>query len=277
MPLDLRTALNAISDVTENRPLPLREFDQIYMKAGDMVVHTEFVARQFHDRDVVFVGDGDAIGLSIAHFMGQGLLDRGPRHITVVDFDERMVASIQRFADDFECGDRISAELYNVIDAVPDHLVGRFGAFHINPPWGQHNEGESVAVFLERGIQMLGDDGVGIVVIADDPKLHWTNTVLARTQATALAHGMIVAEMLPALHFYHLEDAPDLQSCAIIFRKTGDHGLVNARLPPDRLENFYGRTGALRVQYVRQLPDVWRRQADDRTYRVDPITEQEAG
>ena len=29
MALDLRRALNAISDVIENRPLPLREFDQI--------------------------------------------------------------------------------------------------------------------------------------------------------------------------------------------------------------------------------------------------------
>ena len=39
MALDLRAALNAVSDVVQNRPPPLREFDQIYMKVGDVVVH----------------------------------------------------------------------------------------------------------------------------------------------------------------------------------------------------------------------------------------------
>lgn len=273
MAFDLRRALNAISDVTENRPLPLREFDQIYMKAGDMVIHTEFVARRFADRDVVFVGDGDAIGLAVVHLMNEGILEKGPRHITVLDFDERMVNSIRRFAADYECEDRITAELYNVIDAVPDELVGRFDAFHINPPWGQHNDGESVAVFLERGIQMLRAGGMGIVVIADDAELPWTNQVLGRAQSTALANGLIVDEMLPALHSYHLDDAPDLRSCTLIFRKIAEDHIVNGRLPDDRLENFYGRARALRIHYVRELPNVWRRQADDRTYKFEPLAE----
>ena len=40
-PIDLREAVNAISDVVQNRPRPLREFDQIYMKTGDMVLQGE--------------------------------------------------------------------------------------------------------------------------------------------------------------------------------------------------------------------------------------------
>ena len=43
--IDLRAAINAISDVIENRPRSLRNFDQIYMKAGDMVLQSELVAR----------------------------------------------------------------------------------------------------------------------------------------------------------------------------------------------------------------------------------------
>jgi len=31
--IDLRAALNAVSDVVQNRPRPLRVFDQIYMKS----------------------------------------------------------------------------------------------------------------------------------------------------------------------------------------------------------------------------------------------------
>ena len=43
--IDLKRALNAVSDVIRNRPRPIRQFDQIYMKAGDMVMQSEFVAR----------------------------------------------------------------------------------------------------------------------------------------------------------------------------------------------------------------------------------------
>src|SRR5260370_28568103 len=42
--IDLRAAINAISDVVQNRPRPLRELDQIYMKTGDMVLQSELVA-----------------------------------------------------------------------------------------------------------------------------------------------------------------------------------------------------------------------------------------
>jgi hypothetical protein len=43
--IDLPEAINAISDVSQNRPRPFREHDQIYMKAGDMVMQSEVVAR----------------------------------------------------------------------------------------------------------------------------------------------------------------------------------------------------------------------------------------
>ncbi|WP_439878061.1 hypothetical protein [Pseudomonas prosekii] len=67
MKFDLRLAINSISDVVMNRPAPLREFDQIYMKVADMVVQAEYVARVFDGKKVIFVGDGDGIALSAAH------------------------------------------------------------------------------------------------------------------------------------------------------------------------------------------------------------------
>jgi len=45
--IDLRAAINAVSDVVQNRPRPLREMDQIYMKTGDMVMQSELVARTY--------------------------------------------------------------------------------------------------------------------------------------------------------------------------------------------------------------------------------------
>src|SRR5207247_4049151 len=97
--VDLRAAINAISDVIQNRPRPLRNFDQIYMKAGDMVLQSELVARWADGKRLAFIGDGDAIGVCVAYLHRRGIIDYGPSAITVFDFDERICSAVERFAD----------------------------------------------------------------------------------------------------------------------------------------------------------------------------------
>lgn len=89
--------MNAISDVIQNRPRPLRNFDQIYMKAGDMVMQTEFVASWAKDKRLAFIGDGDAISVATAYLLRREIIDYGPSQITVFDFDERIVQAVKRF------------------------------------------------------------------------------------------------------------------------------------------------------------------------------------
>jgi N4-bis(aminopropyl)spermidine synthase len=210
--LDLRRAINAVSDVIQNRPLPLREFDQIYMKAGDMVLQTSLIAQRFAGRRLMFMGDGDSICLCLAYLMHREVLDSGPSEILLLDFDERIVKAVERFADREQIGHLIQARLYNAIDALPEDLIAKYNAFYTNPPWGASNSGESVKVFAERAMEACGDDSVGVVVIADDPKIAWSRRVLAETQGFALSKGWYVQEMQTNLHEYHLDDAPDLSS-----------------------------------------------------------------
>src|ERR1700729_2020531 len=96
---DLRAAFNAISDVIQNRPRPLREFDQIYMKAGDMVMQSEFIARWADGKRLAFIGDGDAISVCLMYLKQRGILSYGPASVTVFDFDERICNAVKRFAD----------------------------------------------------------------------------------------------------------------------------------------------------------------------------------
>ena len=90
--IDLRPAINAISDVVQNRPSPLREFDQIYMKAGDMVMQSEFVAHWADGKRLGFIGDGDAISVCSMYLKQREILDYGPAQVTVFDFDEHLIA-----------------------------------------------------------------------------------------------------------------------------------------------------------------------------------------
>lgn len=62
--------------------------------------------------------------------------------------------------------------------------------------------------------------------------------------------------MMPQVHSYHLDDAPDLRSCNVLVRSVGEPaGPPAASEPitdPDRLEHFYGRGAAPTVRYVRE-------------------------
>ena len=270
---DLRAAINAVSDVVANRPPPIREFDQIYMKVADMVIQAHFVAERYADLDVVFVGDGDAIGLAVMHLASSGIFKSGPNRILVLDFDERIVESVNRFAEHYDFSDRIQGRLYNVCDALPNDVFAQFDAFYTNPPWGASNDGESVFVFLERGIEALRAGSQGMIVIADDEELEWTKRVLLYSQKRAASLGFMVAEMLPKMHSYHLDDAPDLQSCVCLFRGV-DPGLApvtSQALDVTRRHNFYGRNSPLKVRYVRSRVGLNYGKAQDQSYTLEAL------
>ena len=270
---DLRVAINAVSDVIQNRPLPLREFDQIYMKAGDMVLQTSLIAQRFAGRKLVFMGDGDSISLCLAYLMKRGVLDDGPETILLLDFDERIVKAVERFADRERIEDKIQARLYNCIDGLPSDVIGKHNAFYTNPPWGASNSGESVKVFAERGMEACGADAVGVVVIADDPNVEWSRRVLSETQQHALDQHFYVQEMQTHMHEYHLDDAPDLRSCNLFFRAHPDRPVPTKSytLHDSRLEDFYGRSQNLRVRYVREKSRVDYGKAPEGTYEIEPL------
>jgi N4-bis(aminopropyl)spermidine synthase len=251
--IDLRAALNAVSDVVQNRPRPLREFDQIYMKVGDMVMQSEFVARWADGKRLAFIGDGDAISVCTAYLHHRGILDYGPSKVVVYDFDERICQAVERFADS-ERLENLEAVLYNCLDAFPD--TTKFDYFYTNPPWGASNGGESVNVFIQRGMEAVGYAGEGMVVVADDPELVWPKRVLANLQSFSLEHGFFVQRMMPQVHSYHLDDAPDLRSCNVLLKSVpGNEHRAGESLAvgdPSRLKNFYGRDNPPRVRYVRE-------------------------
>jgi predicted methyltransferase len=249
--VDLRKAINAVSDVVQNRPRPLRVFDQIHMKTGDMVLQSEMIADWADGKRLAFIGDGDAISVCVAYLRARDVLNFGPSHITVFDFDERTVEAVMNFADR-ERISNLDARLYNVLDTMePGEL---FDCFYTNPPWGASNNGESVNVFVERGMEATGHAGEGVVVIADDDDLDWPKQVLASVQGFAARQGFYVSRMQRKLHEYHLDDAPELKSCNLYLAALPGNpprALSVAITDPARLEHFYGLSQEPRVRYVR--------------------------
>jgi predicted methyltransferase len=269
--IDLKAALNAVSDVIQNRPRPIREFDQIYMKAGDMVMQSEFVAHWADGKRLAFIGDGDAISVSVAYLLARGIVDYGPSKITVFDFDERIVGAVNRFADR-ERLDTLEAVLYNCLDEFTG--ASNYDCFYTNPPWGASNAGASVKVFAQRGMEAIGHSGEGLIVIADDDDLDWPQEVLYQVQGFALEEGFFVRRMAPLLHEYHLDDSPDLRSCNLLIRSRPGNEKTTVSKPiseQDRLGHFYGKGLEPRVRYVRERKRVDYGMANDTEYEFELI------
>jgi predicted methyltransferase len=269
--VDLRAAINAISDVVQNRPRPLRVFDQIYMKAGDMVLQSELVARWADKKRLAFIGDGDAISVCVGYLQNRKILDYGPSKITVFDFDERICGAVTRFAEKEELA-HLESRLYNCLDAFPE--TDCFDCFYTNPPWGASNEGESVKVFAQRGMEAVGYSGEGMIVIADDDELSWPKQVLARIQRFAIDSGFFVQKMMSQIHQYHLDDAPNLRSCNLIVRALPETKAPASSVPITekvRLENFYGRSSSPRVRYVREKKRLDYGKAHDDEYELEML------
>jgi N4-bis(aminopropyl)spermidine synthase len=274
--IDLRAAINAVSDVVQNRPRPLREFDQIYMKTADMVLQSELVARWADGKRLAFIGDGDAISVCVPYLKKRGILDYGPRQVALFDFDERICNAVRRFAEREEL-EGLDAELYNCLDAFPAACT--FDCFYTNPPWGASNDGASVNVFVQRGIEATSYSGEGLVVVADDPELDWPKRVLANLQQFCLASGYFVARMMPEVHSYHLDDAPNLRSCNVLVRPLpgNSRAVTSERISdPARLANFYGRDNEPRVRYVRELSRLDYGKAHDSEYSLEPLERDDA-
>jgi predicted methyltransferase len=269
--IDLHAAMNAISDVIVNRPRPIRLLDQIYMKAGDMVLQSEFVARWADGKRLAFIGDGDAISVCVAYLKNRAILGYGPSKIVVFDFDERICNAVTRFADR-ERIETLESKLYNCLDALPE--VQKFDCFYTNPPWGASNDGESVKAFALRGMEATQYSGEGLVVIADDPDLPWPQNVLRSVQRFAIDSGYYVQKMMPRMHNYHLDDAPDLRSCNLLFKSVpgnGAPGASKAITDPERLRNFYGKDNPPKVKYVRERKRLDYGNALDEEYQFEDM------
>jgi len=238
------------------------------MKAGDMVLQSELVARWAKEKRLAFIGDGDAISVCVAYLQARGIVDYGPSQITVFDFDGRVCSAVKRFADR-EKLDHLDAVHYNCLDHFP--AVAQFDCFYTNPPWGASNDGESVNVFDQRGMEAVGYSGEGMIVIADDAELEWPQRVLANVQQFSLSAGSFIQKMMSRLHEYHLDDAPDLKSCNLMIKALPGNKVPGQSLSitdKTRLEHFYGRDRAPRVKYVieKKRPDYGKAHDEDYSF-----------
>lgn len=117
------------------RPKPTRLFDQIPMRTRDLLAQARRMQECFADKSVVFIGDYDCTSLAVAAEANmRGTL---PKKVLVVDFDERVLNSIERGFRRLGLSELLELHCYNVFNPIPRQYMGEFDHFYANPPYGQ--------------------------------------------------------------------------------------------------------------------------------------------
>lgn len=248
--------IDAVAQVTQHpdRPKPNRRNDQIFMLPGSELIQALLVEDYLKYRDVVFVGDGDCMGLVLAHLVNKGIIKKGPSKIRILDFDERILHFIDKAIEDLRIpSDYISCERYNVKDPVPENLVGAHDVFYTNPPYGSKDGGNCGCVFLGRCMELCKPaPSWGISILPFAHKEDWSRKAMYNIQMFLTANGYAVSEMVREIHQYHLDDRPSLMSSNVVVDRVVNvpPPFANRRLSDSELQHFYGSSEDPMPEYV---------------------------
>ena len=248
--------VDIVAQVTQHpdRPRPNRVNDQIFMLPGSELIQALLVIDYLKYRDVVFVGDGDCMGLVIAHLTNRGVLKKGPSKMRILDFDERLLEFYKiAIADLHLPADLISLERYNVRDPIPERLKGAHDVFYTNPPYGSKDDGNCGKVFLSRCIELCKPaPSWGIAILPFAHKEDWSRSAMHNIQSFLCENGYVVSEMIREIHQYHLVDRPSLRSANVVVDrvKNVDPPFYNRRLKDSELFHFYGSSNDPMPEYV---------------------------
>jgi predicted methyltransferase len=238
-----------VAQITQHpdRPRPIRSVDQIFMLPGSQAVQALLAIDYLKYRDVVFLGDGDCMGLVVAHLANKGVF-KGPAKIRILDFDKRLIAFYNQAIEDLRLpADLISCELYSVRDPIPKKWAQAHDVFYTNPPYGSRDRGECGKLFLARCMELCKPaPSWGVALLPFAHKEDWSRTAMANIQTFLCEQGYVVSEMIREIHQYHLDDRPSLRSCNVVVDRVYNQPekYAGSAIPDHDFQNFYGRKDA---------------------------------
>ena len=238
-----KNKIAALVDMVEKeRPLPYREYDQIYMINKDLVGHISLLNQKVAGKDVVFMGDGDGVSILLA------LVTKGteyePHSITVFDFDNRILNTYRRLSQEYDISN-FKCYQYNIIDPLPADCLRKYDFYHINPPYGSKNNGLSCILWLMRCLDACKLESCsGCVVYPYDENHNWSIVNMKRIVNFLRKNGFEVDECWRNIHKYHLQDNPTLRSSSLFVRSVSGTSRLewNTQIfDCDEIETLYGR------------------------------------
>ena len=232
-----------------HRPVPHREYDQIYMKARYMLQQVGDVWSALSGKNVVFLGDGDGMSVLFALLSSKYSMDI--KSMLVLDFDERILHSLKEIETSQNLICPMSYYLYNIINPVHYAMQGKYDYFYINPPYGSKNNGLSCIMWLHRCMDLCSNNAEGCIIVPFDDMFPWTIKSTKAIIEFLNLSGFEITNIKRNVHQYHLGDNPSLKSSMIQVKRIKPHQSEYhaQKFPLNMCLNLYGSPRAI-PQYI---------------------------
>lgn len=246
---DFSDIIDYIDLLLYSRPVPHREYDQIYMKARHMLMQVTYIQQLLSGRKIAFLGDGDGMSLLLALLSQKYSL--GIDSMTLFDFDERILNAFKSVTTSHQGLTPIFYQLYNIIDPVTPNYRSHFDFFYINPPYGSKNAGQSCIMWLMRCMELATPDAEGCIIMPSDGRYPWAHVGMENVNAFLNSNGFQVLQVINNIHEYHLADNPELLSSMLHVKRISacKSPYEGRRFPISMCSNLYGSTRAI-PQYI---------------------------
>jgi hypothetical protein len=209
----VEAARKKFAEVSRTRPRATTLYDQGYMTVNSVFRRVSLIARMgdAHGKRIAILGDDDLLSVAMA-------LTTEPRHVTVLEIDERLVGFINKTSADL--GLPITAAPWDLRNPLPARYKGRFDTFVTDPSETM----PGLKMFLSRGLYTLraGEGRAGYfgltTIEASYKKWGEFQGWLLKTHPLAITH------VLPGYAYY--------DSWAGLAKQTAGYGLEPLKKTP---------------------------------------------
>ena len=147
---EFRSILEKFSVIVKERPAPIVEYIQGYMREEDVIRRVIFMHyyNDLKDKNIIIIGDDDLLSIALA-------LTKLPKRIVVLDIDKRLVD----FLKEINKKENLNIKVweYNIKEPFPKKLKRKFDLFSCEPL----ETYSGLKLFIGRGINALKKNGVG--------------------------------------------------------------------------------------------------------------------
>lgn len=147
---DFQPILERFIEIVKERPAPIVDYIQGYMKEEDIVRRIIFMHsyNDLKDKNIIIIGDDDLLSIALA-------LTKLPKRIVVLDIDKRLACFLKEVnkKENFN----IKVGEYDISEPFPKNLQRKFDVFSCEPL----ETYSGLRLFIGRGINALKKNGVG--------------------------------------------------------------------------------------------------------------------
>ena len=184
--------LDDFKNITKNRPLPTKEFDQGYIREEDLMQRIEFIYERgdVEGAKIAVIGDDDLISVALG-------LTGLPEKITVLEIDNRLINFINKVAKDKDLP--VKAHKFDVRHDVPEQFRGKYDIFITDPV----ETIPGITLFLSRAADTLINNGAGYFGLTH---IEASLRKWAEIERILLSMNFVITDMLRDFNVYPMKN-----------------------------------------------------------------------